>query len=147
MMSSRHLSTVLLYRPSENKVIWLKQGPFLNQHDVNYLGNGVFSILGNDNVNPPLSARLYADKSSIYTYDMKTDEVQILLTLEKIPSMDSGGRAKLLENGDIFLNNFEKAFILDADGNIKLSYSHPVGSSSIGNMHWTRHYSEIKLEK
>jgi len=147
MMSSRHLSTVLLYRPSENKVIWLKQGPFLNQHDVNYLGNGVFSILGNDNVNGPLSPRLYADHSSIYTYDMKTDEVQIMLTLDKVPSLDSGGRAKLLENGDIFFNNFSKAFILDADGNIKLSYAHPVGETSVGTMHWTRHYSEIKVEK
>ena len=148
MMSSRHLSVVLLYRPSENKVIWLKQGPFLNQHDVDYLGNGVFSIFGNDNLNSPLTPRAYADHSSIFTYDMKTDDVQIMLTLDKVPiSINSQGRAKLLENSDIFIEDGTRAFILDAGGNIKLSYAHPVTDASAGAMHWTRYYSSIKVEK
>ena len=46
--SSRHLSTVFLYRPDE-KIIWLKSGPWLAQHDIDYLGEGIFSIYGNNN--------------------------------------------------------------------------------------------------
>ena len=42
--SSRHLSTVFLYRPNEKKIIWLKSGPWIAQHDIDYLGEGVFSI-------------------------------------------------------------------------------------------------------
>ena len=49
MMSARNISTVLLYRPSENRIVWLKTGPFLNQHDIDYIGEGkkMPSQLGN----------------------------------------------------------------------------------------------------
>ena len=65
MLSSRHLSTVMFYRPSTNKIIWLQNGPFLNQHDIDYLGNGEFMIFGNDNLNFG-DRRLVEDYSSLY---------------------------------------------------------------------------------
>ena len=77
MMSARNISTVLLYRPSENRIVWLKTGPFLNQHDVDYIGEGKFSIFGNDNVEGSkfTDKRLVQEYSSIYVYDMLTDNV------------------------------------------------------------------------
>ena len=38
-LSLRHQSMVLLYRPSENKILWKKEGPFTHQHDVNIIDN------------------------------------------------------------------------------------------------------------
>ena len=145
MLSSRHLSIVLLYRPSENRIIWIQQGPFLNQHDIDYLGNGMFSIFGNDNVNFPLNPRAYADFSSIYTYDMKTAKVKKVLKLDKASiSINSQGRLKMLENSDIFVDDGIRAMILDKEGNLKLSYSHPAAENKAGAMHWTRYYSNLQ---
>ena len=139
MLSARNLSIVLLYRPDENKIVWLQQGPFLNQHDIDYLGNGQFSIFGNDNVrfgNP----RTYSSFSSIYVFDMKTDSTQKFLTLDRAGvSADTQGRSQLLDNGDIFVDDGMRAMILDNAGNIKLSYSHPAGKNNAGAMHWSRY--------
>ena len=40
----RHQSMVLLYRPSENKILE-EGGPFYHQHDVNIIDNHRISIL------------------------------------------------------------------------------------------------------
>ena len=48
VLSIRKLSTVALVQPDSGKIKWLKTGPWLNQHDVNPLGNDRYSIFGND---------------------------------------------------------------------------------------------------
>ncbi|MCH8857610.1 MAG: hypothetical protein IIA03_15585, partial [Proteobacteria bacterium] len=48
VLSARNISTVFLFRPSTGKIVWLKTGPWLNQHDVDYHGNGNYTIFGND---------------------------------------------------------------------------------------------------
>ncbi|NQU84411.1 MAG: hypothetical protein HQ541_01500, partial [Mariniphaga sp.] len=39
LISIRNKSTIFLYRPKINKIIWLKTGPWLHQHDVDFIGN------------------------------------------------------------------------------------------------------------
>lgn len=48
LLSSRHLSSVMLYRPSTDSIVWLRNGPWLGQHDVNVLGLGWYSVFGNN---------------------------------------------------------------------------------------------------
>ena len=43
-----HPSTVMLYRPSTNKVIWRKDGPWSKQHDVDILDDHRISIFNNN---------------------------------------------------------------------------------------------------
>ncbi|MFT4525950.1 MAG: hypothetical protein ACI85F_002108 [Bacteroidia bacterium] len=47
-LSFRHISMVILYRPSTNKVIRMIFGPFLRQHDVDILSDSVISIFNNE---------------------------------------------------------------------------------------------------
>ncbi|MDA9734231.1 arylsulfotransferase family protein [SAR116 cluster bacterium] len=141
MMSARNISTVLLYRPSENRIVWLKTGPFLNQHDIDYIGEGKFSIFGNDNVEGSefTDKRLVQEYSSIYIYDMLTDNVLKKLELKSARiSINSQGRLDVLENGNYFIDDGQRALILDSKGNIIISYSHKAGEGLIGAMHWTR---------
>ena len=143
MLSSRHLSTVFLYRPSTNKIVWLKTGPFLNQHDIDYLGNGEFLIYGNDNVNFG-NARLVKDYSSLYVYDMKNDTVSRKLGLENANvNNNSQGRSQLLDNGHFFIDDSKRVLILDSKGSIVFSYTHPINSERIGSLHWARFYHEL----
>lgn len=48
LMSARNLSLVFLYRPSEKKIIWYKFGPWIMQHDPDFINDKEISIFGND---------------------------------------------------------------------------------------------------
>ena len=106
-------------------------------------GKGVFSIFGNDNLNSPLNLEhlpIIHQYTPMIWRQRRSSNVN---TCKASISINSQGRAKLLENGNIFIDDGTRAFILDAGGNIKLSYSHPVTNTSVGAMHWTRYYSSI----
>ena len=47
-LSLRSPSTVMLYRPATNKVIWRKDGPWSKQHDVDILDDHRISIFNNN---------------------------------------------------------------------------------------------------
>jgi len=47
-LSLRNLSMILLYRPSEEKVIWYRRGPWLHQHDVDVISNHEISVFDNN---------------------------------------------------------------------------------------------------
>ena len=39
---------VFLYRPSENKILWYRQEPWVFQHDIDILSNSKISIFDNN---------------------------------------------------------------------------------------------------
>jgi len=47
-ISLRNISTVLHYRPSTNELINLMEGPFIHQHDVDFLNDSVLVIYNNN---------------------------------------------------------------------------------------------------
>ena len=48
LISLRHRSTILLYRPSTNQILKLIQGDFLMQHDVDILNDSTISMFNNN---------------------------------------------------------------------------------------------------
>ena len=48
LISCRHPSLVFQYRPSTNKVIWLQQGPWYNQHDADFLDSSKIVVYDNN---------------------------------------------------------------------------------------------------
>lgn len=48
LLSLRHRSCILLYRPSTNQVLRIITGPFLSQHDVDIRGDGEITIFNNN---------------------------------------------------------------------------------------------------
>ena len=70
---------VMLYRPSINKVIWYQLGPWLNQHDPDFLSQSQISVFGNDVVSSYLdrtaeTSPFLNDGNEIYIYDFTTNE-------------------------------------------------------------------------
>jgi len=47
-MSFRHRSAVVVYRPSNDSIIHLIQGPFLNQHDIDITSDSTISVFNNN---------------------------------------------------------------------------------------------------
>ena len=71
---------VLLYRPSTNKVLWHKMGPWMHQHDVDIISNHEISIFNNN-------AALYKTKigrsgvNDVVVYNFRTGNIKITLAL------------------------------------------------------------------
>ncbi|MEM1057658.1 MAG: arylsulfotransferase family protein [Verrucomicrobiota bacterium] len=143
VISCRHLSTVFLYRPSEDRILWLQTGPWLNQHDPDYLGDGVFSIFNNNLIRDMPEEE--ATASNLMYYDMKTGEV----TTADFPVFETEGLYtetqglhRHLDNGDVFVemqNSFE-LIRLSPEG-IRWRYVHPLSTpGEIGHVHWSRYF-------
>jgi hypothetical protein len=143
MLSMRNLSSVALFRPSTGKIIWLHTGPWLNQHDIDYRGDGKFVLFGNDSVRTSedtyVSLRGY---STVYQYDMRSDQTSELLKLKKygIESL-AEGRQQYLPDGSLFIESTYQGvlYLLNKDGSIAWKYVSPTHSrGKIGALHWAR---------
>ncbi len=147
MLSSKHLSTVLLYRPYNNNIIWLKTGPWLNQHDVDYLGDGKFSIFGNDTFryNKMENHDVFIDKNNkIYIYDLKDDSINTLYdnTMAEVKT-PTQGLHEILKNGDVFIEDTDNFRLLRlSKQNKRWEYFNFLGDDKIGSIHWSRYLEE-----
>ena len=68
-LSIRSLSLIMLYRPSTNKVIWFKQGPWRFQHDVDIINKNTIAIFDN---NPSLGWDESPFNNNLYFYNFET---------------------------------------------------------------------------
>ena len=112
-----------MYRPKE-KIIWLKSGPWIAQHDIDYLGNGLFSIYGNNNYlnmpgykvdrNNPSSK----NKTKLYIYDTKKEE--ITLPFEKPMNSiefnrESSGVQRVIEKNKLYIDIDFSLYYMDTE--------------------------------
>jgi hypothetical protein len=151
-LSSRHRSSVFLYRPSENRIVWLKTGPWMNQHDVEMVNDHTISVFGNDVVRlrpetlkvlpAPVNYTYVRGQSTVYLYDFDTDQIsrpydRILAKLKL--GMIAAGRSKVLPNGDVYIDDAvgRRVFRTSPD-QVRWTYT---PDSTRANMNWSRYLS------
>jgi hypothetical protein len=149
-LSIRNISTVLLYRPSTDEIVWLKTGPWQNQHDIDLLDNGSYSIFGNDMIRYRDHFVPSTGINDVYIYDPTLDAVSTPYTAamrELAAATRTGGRSEVLDNGDVLveINNGARLARLTNDG-IRWVYQNAQTDYSIGFIHWCRYYSENELD-
>ncbi len=114
LVSIRNKSTVFLYRPSTNKILWLQTGPWLNQHDVDFVDNKRIAIFGN-NIIRNKNYDFIDGHNEVYVFDFKTLELKTpyteFLKAAKVKTM-TGGRSEILPNGDVFIEETDFGRIL-----------------------------------
>ena len=159
VFSLRNLSTVFLYRPSSKKIIWLKNGPWLKQHDVDYIGDGNFTIFDNGVIddayfseikeNQP-AHRYIKNNNSIMNYNMKNDTITkiFLLTEKNSIFTPTQGLHRILRNKDVFVEESDMAILhrVSKDQKLVWSYVHNISKEFIGSQHWSRYYYEDELD-
>ena len=149
LISIRNLSMVMLYRPSENKIIWSKIGPWLNQHNVKYLGSGKISVFGNNIIRGlPQESEFMLDHSDIYIYDMKNESFERpYKKVMKNSRQRSGGLFQMLENGDGFVELSSDITVKRlSKNNVVWEYIHYLGKSKKGNLNWVRYLSKDQFD-
>jgi hypothetical protein len=163
LISMRHMSTIMLYRPSTNKVIWLKTGPWMNQHDVNFVGDHELSVFGNNiitdvgvlKVISGNGIRVGAENvfmdghNNVYRYNFQTDKV-VAPYNEVMKSMGvstgSEGRGTILENGDVFVEEQNNGRILRmSPEGVKWEFVRRVDKDHITTVSWSRYLTKEEV--
>ncbi len=152
VLSSRNLSSVFLFRPGNEKISWLQTGPWLNQHDVNPLVDGSYSIFGNDTVRQKDKRDLLVNKrmSNVYVYN--PNDRSILRPYSKMMSRNrvatwTAGRSKILANGDVFIEESDRGRLLRISRNsVRWEYVNSVSQGTVGAVHWSRYLSEKEVD-
>ena len=81
LLSLRHKSMIIQYRPSQDKVVWHKAGPWLNQHDARFKKDGTISLFNNNVIsviNQRTAENYYFNgnyKNNVINYDKEKDLV------------------------------------------------------------------------
>jgi hypothetical protein len=151
-LSSRTLSTVFLYRPSTDEIVWLKTGPWLRQHDVNLVEGNRYSVFGNDVYARTGKNReeLFGDSSQVYLFDPTTQEVatpyaEVLRSLN-VRTVFSG-RSRVLSNGDVFIEESDAHRLLRVSpGAVRWEYVNGESAQWTGALHWCRYLAPDKID-
>lgn len=150
MLSMRHLSTIALYRPSTNKIIWLKTGPWMNQHDVEFVSDHEISVFGNNVIDDVKKGRVLLDgHNTVYLYDFTADTVsspydKAMATFAV--STTTNGRSKLLSNGDVFIDESDNGRLLRlTPTTAKWEFVRRVDKSHISHSSWSRYLTEDEV--
>jgi hypothetical protein len=140
-MSMRSRNSIMLYRPKTNKIIWIKTGPWLAQHDCDFVDGKTIMIFGND-VLWNKNSLLVNGHNDIYFYDFEKKEVIKPYTnlMKKIGIKTiSEGRCDILSNGDLFIDesNNGKLYVINKD-NLKMIYTERYDKNHIKMFNWVR---------
>ena len=154
LISARHLSTVFLYRPSSNKIIWFKQGPWMNQHSALFIDDHRISIFDNHVFGGAPETQPFVSPSSInrvFVYDFANKKFsqpfKELLSQSKPVTM-TAGRSQVLPDGGLFIEETESG------RHLRFSSKHLIWSrvndfdaQHIGLVSWSRYLTADEAKK
>lgn len=142
-LSFRSLSTVMLYRPSTGKVLWLRQGATLKQHDIQILDDHRIAIFDN-NARNGHATDVVAGHNREAVYDFATDHFvhpfDRGFSVNDIRTVTQG-RGLVLSNGDIVVEETEYGRILRMapDGTIRWRYISAKPDGTRTRLGWSRY--------
>ncbi|MDI3338406.1 arylsulfotransferase family protein [Defluviimonas aestuarii] len=136
-------SMVMLYRPSTNEIIWMKEGPWLKQHDVDILDDHRISVFSN-NVRDYGKGTRVEEVVDVMIYDFSTGEVTRPWRdafLKYDVETTFAGLSEVLPGGNLMVEETfgGRLLIFDKDGNIVQQYLNRAGDGQVYAMAWTRY--------
>ena len=153
LVSLRNLSVVFLYRPSTRKILWLKDGPWVNQHDVDFVDSTAISVFSNSVLRlesftkgNAMGGEMYFSperpQNEVYLYDFKSDSIftpYTLLMKNLNINTATAGRSEILYNGDIFIEETNSAKVLIGNSEqLKIGFVRRVNEEKIAHLNWCR---------
>lgn len=141
-MSLRHQSMVMLYRPSTNKILWFKQGPWIHQHDVNILNDHQISVFNNNAFRKGTSQHVVKDANELLIYDFDDRTLSspwrgAFRTLEL--RTVSEGRGEVVGD-EVFVEetNYGRAVQFDRRGEVTWQFINRAADGRVYMLNWSR---------
>jgi hypothetical protein len=144
-LSLRNQSMVMLYRPATDQVLWFKQGPWVQQHDVNILNDHQISVF-NNNAYPKGPNSVAADGvrgvNEIMVYDFETGSVTSPWKegFEKLGLRTiAEGRGEIVGD-EVFVeeSTYGRAVQFDASGNVTWQFINRAADGKVYRLNWSR---------
>ncbi len=141
-VSMRHISAVALYRPSTNKIIWYREGPWSGQHDVDIVDDHTIAVFNNNAYDVGKGARVIGTNEIVY-YDFETDQISIpnlaAFEREDVRTM-SEGLFDLMPGGNMMVEeeNFGRILIMGEDGTKHAQYINGADDGNVYRLGWSR---------
>ncbi len=151
LVSLRNRSTIFLYRPSTDKVIWLKTGPWLNQHDANFVDDERISVFGNNMVRAHGNEWLIDGHNEEYIYNFTTDSTitpyTAFLTGAKVATANEG-QATILPNGDLFVEETNENRLLRGNTkSVEWQYVDRIDDQTVAALSRSRFITKAEFKK
>ena len=143
-VSVRANSVVLLYRPATGEVVWLQQGPWLHQHDVDVVSDSEISVFSNNAAKFRDGGYRVLGANEVYVHDFATGEVRSpwreAMRRHDVRTVTMGG-AVLSGDGGLMVeeNNFGRVLRLSADGTLLWSYVNRASDGRVYRLGWSRY--------
>jgi hypothetical protein len=147
-LSLRHTSTIMLYRPSTDSVIWWKQGPWAAQHDVDIIDQSTIGIY-NNNTYDYGSGGFVDGHTHINYYDFKTDSVtspfKEALAEQEVKN-EAAGLFTLIPDGHYYVDESEsgRTLIFTPDGELAVEHINRAENGLIYHLGWSRYMSRME---
>ncbi|GAC1304730.1 MAG: hypothetical protein NVSMB24_12610 [Mucilaginibacter sp.] len=151
LVSLKHKSTVFLYRPSTNKILWLKTGPWLSQHDVDFIDSTRIGIFGNNIIRYNWGDILINGYNEEYIYNFKTGAITTPYTAflkgAKV-STRGEGRSDILADNNLFIEDTEhNRLLIGNENNVVLQYVASIDKNTVSALAWTRYITQQEFKK
>ena len=143
-VSLRTNSVVLLYRPATGEVVWLRQGPWLHQHDVDVVSDSEISVFSNNAASIRNGGYRVLGANEVYVHDFATGEARSpwreAMRRHDVRTETMGG-AVLFDDGGLMVeeNNFGRVLRLSADGALLWSYVNRASDGRVYRLGWSRY--------
>ncbi|MEV8467280.1 arylsulfotransferase family protein [Fluviibacterium sp. DFM31] len=144
-LSFRESSVVMQFRPETDEIIWLRQGPWRAQHDVDIVDDHTIAIFNNDVINTSGRAHV-RDANKISYYDFETDSVSgphdQALAEHEVKAL-FGGLFERLPGGFVMVEETSQGrlVVLDPEGQVVVEYVNRAEDGLVYFLGWTRYMS------
>lgn len=141
-LSVRNVSTIMLYRPSENRIVWHKQWPWVKQHDVDILDDHRIAVFDNHMYKYP-GRNAVPVSNDVKIYDFETDKVsspwKAGMEKHELRTM-SEGRSEVLNSDEVFVEetNYGRMLAMNTAGDIIWEYVNRASDGQVYLVNWSR---------
>lgn len=142
-ISLGHQSMIILWRPSTEEIVWKYESNIFHQHDVNIVSQHEISIFNNNRKYHYLNKNIVDGNNQILIYNFDTDTASSYLpkslAREDVRTI-SQGRADLLENNDLFIEETDYSRILyfNADDSLRWTHVNRANNEKVYAVGWSR---------
>lgn len=148
-LSLRNLSTLLLYRPSTDEILWARRGPWISQHDVDILDDHRIGVYDNANEDRGRGPYFPFGASQIRVYDFATDKVsmplQKAMESNKVRTWMEGLFTNLPGGLTMIEDSIEgRIIIFYPDGRVAAEFFNRAGDGFRYHLGWSRYVEKAK---
>lgn len=142
-LSLRNPDAIVLYRPSTNIVVWMKQGPWVDQHDVDVLDDRRIAVFNNNRF-AYVDADVVNGSNEVMIHDFENDATtspyrEYMRALDVRTSL--AGRSEITADGDVVIEETQHGRLLRLreSGTLEWTYVNRATDGQVYVLNWSRY--------